>query len=280
MKLSGKSFVFFSAFLSCAFFSTVSAHASTPNEGVKIQVNDTLLNFPEVQPVVDTNSQLQVPFRPLMEALGYQISWSKEGREVKVSMKKDDQTLTLKTGDTFVQVNGKQVEVKSMIGMDQGSVYLPLRFVSETLGNKVQWDDENQLAIVDADGKYHAPAWYKSKKQDTILQFAKEYLGVPYKWGGSTPNGFDCSGFVRYVFTHNRGIDLPRTSIEMYDNVGTAVAYPTQGDLVFFSKSGVSHVGIYMGNGQFISATSSHGVQIDSLFSPYWGSRYIGAKNI
>ncbi|NOU93208.1 cell wall lytic activity [Paenibacillus sp. LMG 31456] len=261
-------------------FSAAHAHAAAPNEGVKIQINDKLVNFPEGQPVVDTHSQLQVPNRPLMESLGYQVSWSQEDREVRVTMKKGDQTLVLKTGDTFILVNGKKVEVNSMIGMEQGSVYIPLRFVSETLGNKVQWDEENQLAIVDADGKYHAPAWYKAKKQDTMLQFAKDYLGVPYKWGGETPVGFDCSGFIRYVFTHNRGIDLPRTSTEMYDSAGVAVAYPSPGDLVFFSKSGTSHVGIYMGDGQFISATSSHGVRIDSLASPYWSNRYIGAKSI
>ncbi|WP_028552431.1 C40 family peptidase [Paenibacillus sp. UNC451MF] len=280
MKLFGKKFVYVCAFLTCSLFSAAHAHAASPNEGVKIQVNDTLVNFPEGQPVVDTQSQLQVPFRPLMESLGYQISWSQEGREIRVTMKKDDQTLSLKTGDTFVMVNGKKADVNSLIGMDKGSIYVPLRFISETLGNKVQWDDENQIAIVDADGKYHAPAWYKAKKQDSVLQFAQSYLGVPYSWGGDTPSGFDCSGFIRYVFTHTRGIDLPRTSTAMYYGVGVAVATPTPGDLVYFSKSGTSHVGIYLGNGQFISATTSHGVHVDSLYSSYWGSRYIGAKSI
>jgi len=280
LKLFAKTFVFSCAVLSCALFSSVDAHAAAANEGVKVQVNDKLVQFSEGQPVVDRSSQLQVPFRPLMEALGYSISWSKDGREVRVSMKKGDQTLELKTGDSFVSVNGKQVDVGSMIGMDQGSVYVPLRFVSETLGSKVQWDEENQIAIVDADGKYHAPAWYKPKKQDTLITFAKGYIGVPYSWGGTTPAGFDCSGFVRYVFTQNRGIELPRTSTGMFDSAGVAVAYPNPGDLVFFKKSGTSHVGIYIGSGQFISATTSRGVQIDSLFSSYWGTGYIGARSI
>ncbi|WP_245855715.1 NlpC/P60 family protein [Paenibacillus rigui] len=280
MKLFGKMFVFSCAFVSCALFSVVHAHAAAPEESVKIQVNDKIVLFPEGQPVVDGSSQLQVPFRPLMESLGYQIGWSQEGREIKVTMKKDDQTLALKTGDSFVVLNGKQVNLNSMIGMAQGSVYIPLRFVSETLGSKVQWDDDNRIAIVDADGKYHAPAWYKPKQQDGVLEFAQGYLGVPYAWGGTTPDGFDCSGFVRYVFNQKRGMDLPRTSTEMYDSVGVAVASPKPGDLVFFSKSGTSHVGIYLGNGQFISATTSHGVHIDSLSSSYWGSRYIGAKSL
>jgi len=278
LKFFGKKLIFSFAFISCSLFAGVHAHASALDEGVKIQVNDTIVNFPEGQPVVDTYSQLQVPFRPLMEALGYQINWSREGKEIRVSMNKGNQTLELKTGDTFVLVNGKKIDVTSLIGMDRGSVYIPLRFISEALGYKVQWDNDNQLAIVDADGKYHAPAWYRAKKQDTMLQFAQAYLGVPYRWGGSTPNGFDCSGFVRFVIAANQGIDLPRTSNEMYDTVGVAVATPSPGDLVFFA--GASHVGIYLGNGQFISATNSRGVHIDSLYSSYWGSRYIGAKAI
>ncbi|WP_282940160.1 NlpC/P60 family protein [Paenibacillus sp. RC67] len=280
MKFFSKKTVCLYAFLSCALLSPVHSHAAALNEGVKIQINDTLVYFPEGQPVVDTRSQLQVPFRPLMESLGYDISWSQEGSEVRVSMKKGDQTLSLKTGDTFVQVNGKQVNVNSLIGMDKGSIYVPVRFISETLGYKVQWDDDNQIAIVDADGKYHAPAWYKTKKQDNVLQYAQGYLGVPYVWGGSTPNGFDCSGFVRYVFSQTRGIDLPRTSTAMYYSTGMSVASPSPGDLVFFSKSGISHVGIYLGNGQFISATTSRGVQVDSIYSSYWQARYIGAKSI
>ncbi|WP_239633202.1 NlpC/P60 family protein [Paenibacillus sp. H1-7] len=278
MKWIGKAFVFSCAFLSCALFSAVHADAA-PQDSVKIQVNDKLVDFPEAKPVVDASSQLQVPFRPLMENLGYQVDWAMDGKEVKVSMKKGDKTLSLKTGDSFVVLDGKKVNTSSMIGMAQGSVYIPLRFVSETLGNLVQWDQDNQLAIVGDDGKYHAPAWYKPKT-NAMLDFAKGYLGTRYVWGGETPGGFDCSGFVRFVFAQTRGIDLPRTSTEIFYTVGTAVAVPQPGDLVYFDKSGPAHIGIYLGNGQFISATSSHGVRIDSIYSSYWSSRYIGAKSI
>ncbi|MCS7464120.1 NlpC/P60 family protein [Paenibacillus doosanensis] len=279
MKLFGKALIVSCAFISCALFSAVHAQAA-PEDAVKIQVNDKLVDFPETKPVLDANSQLQVPFRPLMENLGYKVEWVQEGREVKVTMSKGDQNMTLKTGDDFVVVNGKQVKVNSMIGMAQGSVYVPLRFVSETLGSEVQWDNDNQIAIVDADGKYHAPAWYKPKQDDKLLKYAQAYMGIPYVWGGSSPAGFDCSGFVKFVFSNVRGIELPRTSNEMYDSTGVAVASPKPGDLVFFANGRLSHVGIYMGNGQFISATTSYGVHIDSLYSSYWGSRYIGAKSL
>ncbi|ERT57796.1 C40 family peptidase [Megasphaera vaginalis (ex Srinivasan et al. 2021)] len=115
-----------------------------------------------------------------------------------------------------------------------------------------------------------------------IVSSAYRYLGVPYVFGGNTPSGFDCSGFTRYVFSHN-GITLPRMADEQY-LVGASVRRRdlVPGDLVFFSTyaSGVSHSGIYVGDDNFISATSSGGIRIDSLNSDYWSSRYVGAKRV
>ena len=118
--------------------------------------------------------------------------------------------------------------------------------------------------------------------QRRIVQTAMEYLGVPYVFGGTSPGGFDCSGYVRYVFAQ-AGIALPRMADEQYE-VGRPVATGDlrTGDLVFFStyEYGPSHVGIYLSNGNFINASSSRGVVIDSLSSDYWGSCYIGARRI
>ena len=118
---------------------------------------------------------------------------------------------------------------------------------------------------------------------DYLLPTAKKYIGVPYQWGGTDPSGFDCSGYIITVFDH-LGIDLPRTSAEQY-KTGTNVKKEDLriGDLVFFNTSGkgVSHAGIYIGNNDFISATSSKGISIKSVDDPYyWGPRYIGAKRI
>lgn len=115
-----------------------------------------------------------------------------------------------------------------------------------------------------------------------IVQTSLQYVGVPYQFGGTTPGGFDCSGYVRYVFS-NAGIYLPRAADEQY-GYGYSVSYSNLriGDLVFFStyEPGPSHVGIYLGNGSFISASSSRGVVVDSLSSSYWGSCYIGARRV
>lgn len=115
-----------------------------------------------------------------------------------------------------------------------------------------------------------------------IVATSKKYIGVPYLWGGTSTDGFDCSGYVQYVFNEN-GITLPRTSREQY-TAGYSVSRSDlkSGDLVFFNTSGngVSHVGIYLGNGQFIHASSSRGVVIASLDGSYWSSRYLGAQRV
>jgi hypothetical protein len=115
-----------------------------------------------------------------------------------------------------------------------------------------------------------------------VIQTALRYTGAPYSFGGTTPNGFDCSGFTRFVFAQS-GISLPRMADEQYE-VGQWVASNRLqvGDLVFFAtyEEGASHSGIYLGNGQFISATSSRGVAVNSLYTGYWGARYIGARRV
>lgn len=117
-----------------------------------------------------------------------------------------------------------------------------------------------------------------------LVSTAKQYLKAPYRYGGtSIQNGIDCSAYTQYIFS-KLGISLPRSSSEQY-STGTKVAKSDlqTGDLVFFNTNGrsVSHVGIYIGNGKFISATTSGGVAIDSINDPYyWGSKYIGAKRV
>lgn len=116
-----------------------------------------------------------------------------------------------------------------------------------------------------------------------VVAKAAQYLGTPYRYGGSAPGGFDCSGFTSYIFKQFN-IYLNRTAAGQY-NQGIAVSKANlcSGDLVFFNTyGGISHVGIYAGNGQFIhsSSPSSGGVIYSALNEGYYASRYVGARRV
>lgn len=117
-----------------------------------------------------------------------------------------------------------------------------------------------------------------------VLEIAARYLGTPYRYGGQAPGGFDCSGFVKYVYGQV-GIELPRTAASQY-GLGTEVSREQliPGDLVFFRCGGgaIDHVGIYSGNNQFIHSSSprSGGVIYSSMSESYYARSYTGARRI
>ncbi|GGB42807.1 peptidoglycan-binding protein [Fictibacillus barbaricus] len=113
-----------------------------------------------------------------------------------------------------------------------------------------------------------------------VVANAAELMGVPYVWGGTTTKGFDCSGFIQYIFAQE-GIQLPRTVAQMWNST-TSVPTPAVGDLVFFEtyQKGPSHLGVYIGNNQFVHSGSSTGVTISNLTYDYWKQRYLGTKRV
>ncbi|MBL4951435.1 C40 family peptidase [Neobacillus sp. YIM B02564] len=126
-------------------------------------------------------------------------------------------------------------------------------------------------------GKAEA-AYYHTK----AISVAKANLGVPYRWGGISPRGFDCSGLVKYSYG-KAGKVLPRTAADMFYTKGYRVSSLKAGDLMFFAPNKASrptHVAIYIGNGKMIQAASSKGVSISYTSNSYWKPRYIGAKRI
>ncbi|MEK4029458.1 MULTISPECIES: NlpC/P60 family protein [Bacillaceae] len=128
-------------------------------------------------------------------------------------------------------------------------------------------------------GKTTSKSTASASSKTSTVAYAKKFIGVPYKWGGATPSGFDCSGFLTYVYKNSAKISLPRTVAGIY-SAGKRTSSPKVGDIVFFEtyQKGASHAGIYLGNNQFIHSSTSAGVTISSLKSSYWSKRYIGAK--
>ncbi len=135
--------------------------------------------------------------------------------------------------------------------------------------NKISWEAFKMEGIPDVRGK-------------DIVKTAAKYKGVPYKFGGTTPKGFDCSAYVQYVFGKHDA-KLARTAdAQVLDGIFVLKSKLKPGDLVFFSTyaSGASHVGIYAGSGKFWSASTSRGVVLDSLDTGYWKEHYYGARRV
>jgi cell wall-associated NlpC family hydrolase len=114
----------------------------------------------------------------------------------------------------------------------------------------------------------------------SLTRSAMRFIGTPYVFGGTSPSGFDCSGYTQHVFAM-LGIAIPRLADAQFYAGRPTSGGMTTGDLVFFQtyEPGPSHVGIYLGNGRFVHS-SSHGVMVSRLGDSYWRSRYLGAKRL
>jgi cell wall-associated NlpC family hydrolase len=129
------------------------------------------------------------------------------------------------------------------------------------------------------------PAATPTSDGQRMVDFAMQYIGLPYVWAGAGPGGFDCSGLTMYVAANVLGIDITHSTVMQF-GYGSSVAYGdwAPGDLVFFANTytaGISHVGIYIGDGQFVHAeNSATGVVVSSLYDSYYAGHYAGARRI
>jgi len=235
-----------------------------------------------------------------------QIKWSvvdgASGYHVIIKDKKGNQVFTTNVGadalsytipDANLKAGNYSVTVGSVMAYGDLVFSLPVDF---SKGSHI--DNHKNVVYVDPALKPQNPvpvvveptpsapvytAESTSPKAKEVLDEAAKYLGIPYVYGGTTPAGFDCSGFVQYVFK-NCGITLTRVSRDQYAKNGTRVekSQLQPGDLVFFGTNGnVSHVGIYVGNGQMIhSPSTGKSIMYTSIESDYYVKRYIGAKRV
>lgn len=123
-----------------------------------------------------------------------------------------------------------------------------------------------------------------SSRVQSVLSRAFALLGTPYRWGGTSTEGFDCSGLVGYVFRNALGIELPRVAREQAQT-GMQIerSQLSAGDLVFFSthSGGVDHVGIYIGEGKFLHAPrTGRDVTVSNLDSGYWNAKFVQARRV
>ncbi|MCY8787988.1 LysM peptidoglycan-binding domain-containing protein [Bacillus inaquosorum] len=186
-------------------------------------------------------------------------------------------TYKVKSGDSLSKIASKYgttvSKLKSLNGLKSDLIYagqvLKVKGTSSSTGSK----NVSSSTSSSSSSKTSSTSLNVSK----LISDAKALVGTPYKWGGTTTSGFDCSGFIWYVL--NKQTSVGRTSTAGYWSSMKSIANPSVGDFVFFTtyKSGPSHMGIYVGNNSFIHA-GSDGVQISSLNNSYWKPRYLGAK--
>lgn len=188
---------------------------------------------------------------------------------------------TVKSGDTLSHIAKSEgvsvANLKKWNSLSSDLILIGQKLsISEASGNKNQGKDKDQSKDKVENEQPSADVSYNVK---TLIETAKGLTGIGYVWGGQTVNGFDCSGFIHYAY-NKAGRSGARYSTAGYYDRSFYVDNPQVGDLVFFEntyKSGISHMGIYLGNNEFIHAGSS-GVTISNLNNSYWKSHYDGFK--
>lgn len=153
----------------------------------------------------------------------------------------------------------------------------PVFFYMDQEIGEITYKEQEQVAMAAA-GSYYVPI-----SGNYLLAQAQNYLGTPYVFGGYSPEGFDCSGLIYYILDKT-GYPCPRTAADQY-SLGYSVSRDelNAGDLIFFANtytSGISHVGVYAGNGKFIHAPNDGGSVCYSNLSGYWSDHYYGARRI
>lgn len=174
-------------------------------------------------------------------------------------------------------------------GKDSTPVSKPVSSASSTPNNVTESADKLQSRVVPESAARSKSIQVAAESQKQVSRSVTSQLinnalslqGVPYRFGGTSRNGFDCSGFTQYVYRASN-TSLPRTAGEQF-RIGTVISRGQlqAGDLVFFSTyaSGASHVGIYIGGGRFVHA-SNKGIRVTSLSDNYYANRYLGARRV
>lgn len=237
------------------------------------------------------NDSVYVPIRFVSEFLGAQVRWNEQLKQVEIFTHapvsvpsitalvkpNNDLTYTVKAGDTIYGIASvAKISQEAIIAANHLSHPEKLSVGQTLILPEV---NRNQLDTLASRGSIRRNTGANSD----IVAIAKKYIGTPYHYGGTTPKAFDCSGYIGYIYKQV-GVKLPRTSRDQ-SRFATWVSREglIPGDLIFFTTNGtggVSHVGMYIGNDQFIHASTKHGVTITSLSKDYYSRRYVTARRV
>ncbi|WAH36779.1 C40 family peptidase [Alicyclobacillus dauci] len=271
-----------------------SVHSPTMNQKA-IVVNQDLISKPSGF-VYDNTTYMPIWY--LMQALDklkIHSVWANHTWTLTAADRPDLSHVHVGTGSSSIYVNGHLVQkVNEVAAEDPASgkqtTYMPAWYIMQIMNrlnihstwNGETWEIHTASQSPSVTARTLAKPSDISSTGQQIVDYAEKFIGTPYRMGGESASGFDCSGFSQTVFAHFN-ISLPRTAAGQAQ-VGQTISKSDlqPGDLVFFNTdgTGISHVGIYVGDGKFISATSSKGVQVNDISDPYyWGPRFVEATN-
>lgn len=232
------------------------------------------------------NGWYEVQYR---DQKGFMSSYYLNLREAGTDGSDDPLMAYVNTGASVLNVRSGPGTTYSVLGKAKSGTLLP---VLSTQDGWYEVSYDNQSAYVSVgyvllmtQSEYDAMKNQNSAQGNEIVAYAKQFIGYPYVYGGNGPNSFDCSGFVKYIYAQF-GYTLNRTATDQLKNgIEIPLDSVQPGDLVFFRASGtvkpVSHVGLYVGDGQFIHAsTTTKGVRYDNLFTGYYSNIYVYARRI
>lgn len=282
MQKSKKLGIFALSTIAISFFATQTADAAT----YTVQKGDTLSKIAQIHQVTiaDIKKWNNISKDTIYVAQKLQIA----DQAIVEESKPLTVTHMVVKGDTLSKVARKYSvtlkELKDWNGLTTNTIYLGQALkispvVVETTDNEIHPNRpsyEEELSNVTS----KKPTANGQAIYNKTIEVANTLIGTPYLYGGNTPVGLDCSGFIFYAFNQG-GLPIGRDSSEgyFYGNT-TKVKEPLEGDLVFFEntyKAGISHMGIYMGNNKFIHA-GSVGVEISDVTNSYWSSRLVAYK--
>ncbi|MCT6923351.1 C40 family peptidase [Metasolibacillus sp.] len=197
----------------------------------------------------------------------------------KVAVVEKMATHTVKKGDTLASIAQKNnmtvAQLKELNKLQSDVIYINQKLQINKVSPSKPQEVTVEAPVITTSPKADGQAVYNQ-----VIALAHELIGTPYVFAGNTIEGFDCSGFVKYVYS-NAGLNISRkSSLDYYLQDTTAVEQPMPGDVVFFKNTyipNISHMGIYIGEDQFIHAGTT-GVEISKVTHSYWAERLVGYK--
>jgi len=189
---------------------------------------------------------------------------------------------TVKKETKFLDQIDVPVESSKSKKDDEAIVAAVKKETPETRTRSYRKDDAENLSQLQV--KYsvllNTPA--EEVKNTKMFGFIDDWYGTPYRLGGTTKKGVDCSAFSQFLFASVYGINIPRTAREQYSLTSRiSRTQLKEGDLIFFNtRGGVSHVGVYLQNNKFVHASTSGGVMISDIFEEYWARKFVGVGRL